>query len=314
METLKTAVIGTGNMGRHHVRVYSELENTELVGIADLDLKRAEELAKQYNTNAYKDYSELLLKEKPDCVSIVVPTAFHAQIGSKVLTKTNALVEKPIAFNEDDAIKIINTAKKNNTKIMIGQIERYNPVIQYLVNNIDKKEFLSFNIMRLGPYTPKSRTTGIIMDMGIHDIDLIRYITKEEPEQVHASCMHVNIKDFEDHAHVFLRTPSVTASLISNWISPLKIRHMYATLKTKFIYLNFITQKVVIYEKNSGIEPKKTEVEVKKEEPLKKELNAFLESIRKNQEPPVTGEDGLKSMRIALRATRNAYESDPNAI
>lgn len=315
METLKTAVIGTGNMGRHHVRVYSELDKSELVGIADLDIKRTEGLAKEYNTKAYKDYADLLSKEKPDCVSVVVPTKFHPTIGCKVLQQANALVEKPIAYTEKEALKIIKAAEDNGKKLMIGQIERYNPVIQHFVNNTDKREFLSFNIMRLGPYIPKSRTTGVILDMGIHDIDLIRYITGEEPEQVHASCMHINIKDFEDHAHVFLRTPSVTASLISNWISPLKIRHMYATLKTKFIYMNFVTQRYVEYEKGTELdEPIKTEVIIEKEEPLKKELEAFLECISKNTSSPISGEDGLESLKVALRATRIAYRSDPNAI
>jgi UDP-N-acetylglucosamine 3-dehydrogenase len=184
-----------------------------------------------------------------------------------------------------------------------------------LVKNTNKKEFLSFNIMRLGPYTPKSRTTGVILDMGIHDIDLIRYITGEEPEQVHASCMHVNIKDFEDHAHVFLRTPSATASLVSNWISPLKIRHMYASLRNSFLYLDFVTQEVVEYEKGRGLqEAVKKEVRVEKEEPLRKELQAFLESVSKNKPSPISGEDALESLRVALRATKIAYESDPNAV
>jgi len=318
METLKTAVIGTGNMGRHHVRVYSELSNSELVGISDVDEKRAKELAKQYNTNAYKDFREMLTKEKPDCVSVVVPTRLHMPIGCEVLKHANALVEKPIALTEEDSMALIKAASENGKKLMVGQIERFNPVVNYLIKNTKKKEFLSFNIMRLGPYTPKSRTTGVILDMGIHDIDLIRYITGEEVEQVYASCMHINIKDFEDHAHVFLRTPSATASLISNWISPIKVRHMYAALKNNFIYMNFITQKVVIYEKKpydtrTEEAPRKV-IEVERKEPLKLELSAFLESVAKDRPSPISGEDALKSVRVALRATRIAYKSDPNAL
>lgn len=318
METLKTAVIGTGNMGRHHVRVYSELENSELVGIADIDEKRVKELANQYNTTPYKDFKEMLAKEKPDCVSVVVPTKLHAPIGCEVLKYANVLVEKPIALTEGDALKIIRAAEENQNKLMVGQIERFNPVVNYLIKNTKKKDFLSFNIMRLGPYTPKSRTTGVILDMGIHDIDLIRYITGEEVEQVYASCMHINIQDFEDHAHVFLRTPSATASLISNWISPIKVRHMYAALRDNFVYLNFITQKVVIYEKKpydlmTEEAPRKV-IEVEKKEPLKLELSAFLESVAKDKPSPVSGEDALESLRVAIRATRIAYESDPNAV
>ncbi|MFC2175097.1 Gfo/Idh/MocA family oxidoreductase [archaeon] len=311
METLKAAVIGAGNMGKNHIRLYSELPGVELAAVSDLNIEAAQGFAKQYSCNAYKDYGEMLAKEKPDAVSVVVPTAFHAKVGGEVLAKASALVEKPIALNEEDAAKLISAGKASGNKLMVGHIERFNPIIKYLQDFAEKDEFLAFNIMRLGPYTPKSRTTGVLMDMGIHDIDLVRYITKSEPVSVDASYRHVNISDFEDQAHVFMKMPGPSASLVCNWISPVKIRHLYAVTTKAFLYLDFITQEATIHEPGKeGAEAEHVKLEY--EEPLKRELSAFLECVRDGTESPVSGEDALESVRVALRADKIAQKSDPH--
>ncbi len=311
METLKVAVIGTGNMGKNHIRVYSEMPNAELVGVADLNIEAAEKYGKEYSCKAYKFYEQMIREQKPDAVSVVVPTAFHAPVGSYVLSKTNALVEKPIALNEEDGLKLIKAADDSGNKLMVGQIERFNPVIKYLQEFANKDEFLAFNIMRLGPYIPKSRTTGVLMDMGIHDIDLIRHITSSEPVFVHASFRHIKIKDFEDQAHVFMKMPGPSASLVCNWISPVKIRHLYAVTTKAFLYLDFIKQDVTIYETENN-EQKKREIKLNYEEPLRRELSAFLQSVREDLPSPVSGEDALESVKVALRADRIAQKSDPH--
>ena len=316
METLRAAVIGTGNMGKNHVRVYSELPGVKLVGVSDVNVESAQTLAKQHGCSAYKDYKDMLATEKPDVVSVVVPTALHAKIGCDVLTKASALVEKPIAFNEKDGNALIK-ASRGGHKLMVGHIERFNPVVKYLQDFAAKDEFLAFNIMRLGPYIPKVRTTGVLLDMGIHDIDLVRYLTQSEPVFVSASYRHVKITDFEDHAHVFMRMPSCDASLISNWISPRKIRHMYAVTQKSFYYVDYVTQEITAYEREEGYDPWKEGGEAKrialeKKEPLKEELTDWLDAIRKGKPAPITGEDAFESLKVALRATRVAYESDPN--
>ena len=311
METLKVAVIGTGNMGKNHIRVYSEMPNAELVGVSDVNIEAAEKFGKEFDCKAYKFYEQMIKEQKPDAVSVVVPTGLHAEIGGYVLSKTNALVEKPIAFNEEDGLKIINAAKESGNKLMVGQIERFNPVIKYLQEFANKDEFLAFNIMRLGPYIPKSRTTGVLMDMGIHDIDLIRYITESEPVLVHSSYRHIKIKDFEDQAHVFMKMPGPSASLVCNWISPVKIRHLYAVTTQAFLYLDFIKQEVTIHE-IEGEGQKERHVKLKREEPLRRELSAFLQCIRQDLPSPVSGEDALESVKVALRADKIARKSDPH--
>lgn len=300
METLKTAVIGTGNMGRHHVRVYSELPESELVGIADIDLKQAQEYASKYNTNAYKDYKEMLSKEKPDCVSIAVPTGLHTPIGLETLAKTNTLIEKPIAENRENADKLIQKSREQDKKLMIGQIERFNPAVQYIKENFPSEDLLALNIMRLGIAPPPTTTTGVILDLSIHDIDLFRYLTKEEIVDAKSCSKNLGATDFEDHAHLFLQTENnKTASLIANWINPRKVRHMYITMKKSFLYANFITQKIIIYKPNGE---EKTTIEVPHKEPLKEEIKEFISSIKENREPIVTGEDAKETLLIALKA------------
>jgi len=303
MESLKTAVIGTGNMGKHHVRVLTEL--SDLVGIADLDIGQASALAKKYNTTAYKDYKEMLAKEKPDAVSIAVPTHLHERIGCDVLEKADVLVEKPIAMNRDQSLHLIGVAEQKERVLTVGQIERFNPVVQFVKNNYS--DFLAFNIMRLGPVPPKNPSTGVIMDLGIHDIDVVRYLTGEEPVSVSARARHINMENLEDHAHIFLGFPSSTASIVCNWVSPQKIRHMYVTTKKNFIYANYITQRISEYERDETVNPYKEEGQIKHiglkgEEPLKLELQDFLSASRERREPMVTGEDAMMSMLVALRA------------
>ncbi len=313
METLRTAVIGAGNMGRHHIRILQELDGSELVGVSDTNPK----LMESVKADKFTDYKEMLAKTKPDHVSVVVPTRLHAAIGCEVLKQTNALIEKPIALGREDARKLIDAKNEGSTKMMVGHIERYNPAVQWLKGTVPKKDFLTFSIMRLGPYIPTSRTTGVILDLGIHDIDTIRFLTREEPEHVYAYVRHIKIRDYEDHAHVFMRMPSCDASLVSNWISPRKIRHMYAVTQKNFYYLDYVTQEITAYEREEGYDPLKEAgearvIQLEKKEPLREELVDWLDAIRHDKPSPISGEDALESLSVALRATKIAYESDPN--
>ena len=312
METIKACVVGTGNMGQHHVRVYSELGGVELAGVSDVNKESAEAHAKKYGCNAYTDYGEMIAKEKPDAVSVVVPTGLHARIACPVLEKASALVEKPISLGEKDGLEIISAAKASGNRLMVGHIERFNPVIEY-IKKFPPGELLALNIMRLGPYIPKSRTTGVLMDMGIHDIDLVRYLTGEEPVSLDACYRHVKITDFEDQAHVFMKMPGLSASLVCNWISPVKIRHMYAVAREEFFYLDFISQKVTLHKREGeGYEPEPKHVKIEYEEPLKRELAAFVDCVRTGADSPVGGEDALETVRVTLRADAIGRRADPH--
>ncbi|MBN3037069.1 MAG: Gfo/Idh/MocA family oxidoreductase [Candidatus Diapherotrites archaeon] len=304
METLKTAVIGTGNMGQHHVRVYSEI--SDLVGVADMNEARARQLAEKYGCSAYKDYNEMLGKEKPDCVTIAVPTAFHAKVGLEALKKANCLMEKPIAATVHEAEALIRAS--NSHKLMVGHIERFNPAVNYLKNHIEKngQRLLGVDTMRLGIAPPANPTTGVILDLAIHDIDLVRYLSGEEATSCDVMTKSFGLTPFEDHAHIFIKTQNTASSVVANWATPRKIRHMYAALSDSFVYLNYITQEVIAYHKASGFDVLKEEgpmehVKLEKQEPLRLELEEFLACVKEDRDPLTTGEDATKTLELALR-------------
>ncbi len=310
METLRTAVIGAGMMGRNHVRVYSELRGSELVAVVDVDFSKAKEVADKYGCNAYRDFEEMLRKEKPDAVSVVVPTKLHADVGCKVLEQTNALVEKPIADTMENARKLVDKAEESGNILMIGHIERFNPAVEYLKDWVEKKKarYLAFNIVRVGVPAPRAGiTTGVVVDLGIHDIDIVRYLTGENVLEVRAKTMELLGRGVEDHAQIWMSLENCSASIVTNWVSPRKIRHMYVTLDKAFIHLNYITQTLEIYTNEEEPDPRllwhpAKIIELKFEEPLKRELAHFLDCVRKNAEPLVTGEDAMESLRVALEA------------
>ncbi|MHC1632061.1 MAG: Gfo/Idh/MocA family oxidoreductase [Methanotrichaceae archaeon] len=295
---LRVGVIGTGMMGQHHVRVYSELENCELVGVADID-PRGEEIAKKYRIEYYSDYHDLL--GKVDAVSIVVPTSLHSQVATEFLDQSvSCLVEKPIASGVVGAKQMIKSAKKNDAKLMVGHIERFNPAITALKKIIDDGilgKLMILTTRRVGPFVTRIRDVGIIVDSATHDIDVARYLIGSDPVDVYARRGKFKHQK-EDHAIVVLDFGEITASIEVNWFTPHKVRNLVATGSEGIAYLDYIAQTVAVHTKDWEMTPK-----IEHEEPLKLELSHFLECVEKGERPLVNGEDGLKVLEIALKAT-----------
>lgn len=311
VETLRTAVIGVGSMGKNHARVFSELQESELVGVADVNRERAEQVGKKYGANWYTDYREMLEKERPEAVVIAVPTKYHAAVAEDTVEYADILVEKPIADTIEAGKRIINAAREHERVLMVGQIERFNPAVEYLMDWVKKRgaKYLSFDIVRAGLPLEKGRQieTSVIVDLGIHDIDIVRYLTGERIVAVSAKKMNVIRKDHYDHAHIWLEMENSSASIVTNWVSPRKIRHMYVTTTEGFLYLNYITQEISIFSRNGENDPRllwepEKRINLRFEEPLKRELAHFLRCVRTRETPVVTGEDALESLRIALMA------------
>src|SRR5574341_197446 len=170
---VKVGVIGTGAMGQHHVRIYSESHDAELVGIADLDTMRVNEQAARYKTEAFTDYRELL-KQDIDAVSIAVPTMMHREVAlAAIEAGVHVLIEKPIADTPKSAAEIIESASSSGLRLMVGHIERFNPAVMKLKEIIDSGalgKVVSISTRRVGPYNPRIRDVGVIMDIGVHDI------------------------------------------------------------------------------------------------------------------------------------------------
>lgn len=176
---IRVGVIGTGAMGQNHVRIYSEMDGVELVGISDIDKKRVEAMATQFKTKAFTDYKKMLA-EGLDAVSVVVPTKLHKQVVLDALdAEVHVLVEKPIADTTENADMMIAAAKKAGKILMVGHIERFNPAVIKLKEIIDSGalgKIVSISTKRVGPYNPRIRDVGVILDIGVHDIDVISYL------------------------------------------------------------------------------------------------------------------------------------------
>ncbi len=295
---MKVGVIGVGSMGQNHPRVYREL-GAELVGIADTDWEQAKKIATQYGTKAYSDYKELLDK-RLDAVSIAVPTTGHKIIALAAIKKgVNLLIEKPIAESIQSAREIIAAADTHQVKLMVGHIERFNPAVKKLKQTIDDGilgKLICISARRVGPFAPRISDVGIIVDLATHDIDIIRYFIGTECTSVFArSTGYKNVKG--DAAMMLMGFGDVSASIEVNWYTPHRIRTVTVTGTKGTAYLDYIKQEVEIYNAERKIVPK-----IDKVEPLKVELEHFLDCIKSDKEPLAGGYDGMKVLEIAIKA------------
>lgn len=298
---LRVGVIGTGAMGQHHVRIYSEIDDVELIGISDVDEKRVTELGKQFNITSYTDYNKLL-SQKLDAVSIAVPTTFHKQVALDAIAEgTNILVEKPLTDTLENADAIISAAHDAGLTLMVGHVERFNPIIPVIKQSIQKLKVVSIDIIRVGPLPPRVNDVGVIKDLAIHDIDLIRYLTNSEFKNM-CSMISRNISTNEDTAVLsFEMENGVLAHITTNWLTPFKVREISIALTDKFIKGSFIDQKVTEYSQyNINNSYLVKELNVIHAEPLQIELKAFIKSVIEKSSPPVTGQDGRKALEVAV--------------
>ena len=302
---LRVGVVGVGNMGYHHARVYSELAKegkVELVGVADANFERAKEVAKKFNTIPYGDYRELA-KEELDAVNIAVPTSLHKQVALEFIEKgVNVLIEKPIAESIESAQEIIKAAKANNVILMVGHIERFNPAVLKLKESIQEGllgEVVSISAKRVGPMAVRIRDVGIIIDLGVHDIDVISFLFGDKVKKVYARAGSVkHPAGVEDHALIMLGFSNGKSGIVeTNWLTPHKTRTLTAVGTKGIAYLDYIEQKLVIY--NNKWE---REAKVNKREPLRNEIEHFIDCVVNDNTPLISGEDGLHTLKVALKA------------
>jgi len=300
---MKVGIIGIGEMGENHVRVYHEL-GTEIVGVADLHEERVIKIANQYKTRAFTDYRELL-SQGLDAVSITVPTASHREVALAALEQgVNLLVEKPIADSTTHGEEIVIAAEKAGLKLMVGHIERFNPVVRKLKDIIEQGtlgKVILLSAKRVGPFGLRVVDAGIITDLATHDIDIARYILAKEPVEVFTKLSGIRNKK-GDCALIILDFGDVTASIEANWFTPQKVRTLVATGTEGIAYVDYIEQTLEIHNAGWKMIPRFT-----KGEPLKLELEHFLECIEFDRQPLVSGYEGLKTLEIALEAETKAH-------
>lgn len=313
-DKIKTAVIGVGNMGKNHVRIFSEI--SRLVAISDIDKKIGESISQKYKVKYYQNYKLMLKKEKIDAISVVVPTKDHLDVALECLKhKIPTLVEKPIADNIVDAKKMLKEARKYKTLLMVGHIERYNPAVVRLKEIVKKNQIgtiINLLAVRIGIYPPKVGGLDVALDLAIHDIDVANFILDEFPKR--KKVVKAQIFNFSkaDSSSFILEYEKATAIIHANWVTPVKIRKLYVSGTEGFAELDYIQQKLILYQKVMRLDkygdyldflsfsdtPQKIEY-ISKKEPLKEELAFFL---KKRQDYRLTSqaEEAIAGLEISL--------------
>jgi len=280
---IKAGVIGVGVMGRNHARVYKELDRVNLVGVYDVDESRSSYVADLYDVKKFSKLEDLL--EAVDVVSIVVPTSLHHVVVEQCSKfDIGILLEKPIADSIENADKIIDLTVNNNLFISIGHIERFNPAVVKLKEVIQSGELgyvLSMFSKRVGPFVDRIMDVGVMVDLAIHDVDVMSFILDRIP--IRTGSQISSIKNNKgDHGALYLRFDSIVGIVMVNWFTPTQIRELTVTGTSGVAYLDYISQEIMIDKSSLKMYPK-----INKEEPLKVELNSFLDAYENKDLPPV---------------------------
>ena len=317
--TLKVAVIGTGSMGRNHARVYWEMPNVDLVGVADINPAVAEAVGSRYSAPAFTDFRWMLDEVCPDAVTICVPTSHHKEVAMEVISRgIDLLIEKPIAFNCAEALDIISAASAAGVKLMVGHIERFNPAVIALKQHLAGHELghlFQVDVHRQGPLPVRINDVGVVIDLAVHDLDIIRYVTGAEIVRLYAETECGIHSEHEDLMSGLVRLSDGTVGALHiNWITPTKIREFFVTGECGMFKVDYLTQDLNFYENATlsngsewdtmrllrGVqEGKIVRFHLDKKEPLRAEQEAFLAAVRGEMPIAVTGNDGLRALELA---------------
>jgi len=301
-QTLRVGVIGVGVMGSNHARVLAGLPGTELVAVADPDRKQVDFVARTLGCASVADIGELLDKQL-DAITIAAPTHLHRDIALACIARgVHVMVEKPIASSVEEGNEIINAARSAGLTLMVGHVERFNPAVEAIKDAIRNEDILSIAITRVGPFPPRMSNVGVVIDLAVHDIDLIRWFTDSDIVEVQPQLSSA-VAEREDIALLQFRTASgVLAQINTNWLTPFKARNVTVATRGKYVMGDLLTRQVT---ECFGFKPDGSysmrHLSVGHAEPLRSELLAFISAVRSGQPPAVTGEEGVASLEIAIR-------------
>jgi len=302
---VRVGVVGVGYVGQHHARIYSELPGVELVGVVDIDEARLQELGARHRVLLFRDYRDLL--GSVDAVSVAVPTLLHYPIAKHFLELgVDVLVEKPIAHSLTQADELIEIAKSDDRIFQVGHIERFNGAVKALEAIVTGPGFIECH--RLGPFAARNTDVDVVLDLMIHDIDIILNLIKSPVTAVSAVGVPV-VSDQVDIANARLQFESgCVANLTASRVSVERVRRIRIFQRDTFISLDYSEQEITIYHRvlgeggaASGTTPTivKEDISIDKAEPLRVELESFIECVRSRKRPLVSGEEGRDALRVA---------------
>lgn len=294
---MRIGVIGVGHLGKHHARIYGEMEGVELTAVVDTIPDRAAEIAKPYGAQSFADFRELF--GKVDAVSLVAPTSEHGRIGLELLENgIDVLVEKPMTSTLEDARLLIDAAARNGRILQAGHVERFNPVVQAATAVATKPQF--FEIHRLASFTPRSLDIDVVLDLMIHDLDIVLSLVHSPVVEVRAVGIAVLSKKADiANARVEFEDGCV-ANLTASRVSFEKVRKLRFFQPSDYISVDYASQTGTMVSLRMGrVSERKLEPGVA--EPLKLELESFVDCVRTRNSPVVSGEDGLRALELAMK-------------
>ncbi len=319
-EPLRIGVIGVGNMGQHHTRVLSLLKDVELVGVADINVERGLDTASKYRVRFFEDYRDLL--PHVEAVCIAVPTKLHHGVGMTCLQRgVHVLVEKPIAASIAEAESLVNAAAESGQILQVGHIERFNPAFQEFTKVLKTEELLALEAHRMSPYSNRANDVSVVLDLMIHDIDLLLELAAAPVVKLTASGSRASDSGYLDYVTATLGFANgIVATLTASKVTHRKIRRISAHCKNSLTEADFLNNEIlihrqttanyktdygqVLYRQDGLIE----KVYTSNIEPLHAELEHFVNCVRGGNQPSVGGEQALKALRLASSIEQMALD------
>ena len=316
-------------MGRNHARLYRTIEGVRLVGIADPNPQVAARVGARENVPHYTDFAALLDEQKPDLVSIAVPTGLHYEIGAAVIDRgVHVLMEKPITSTVEQGEALLELAKRKGVTLAVGHIERFNPAVMELrrrLNDGMAGRIYKIAAQRLSPYPTRIGDAGVVIDLASHDIDLMRHLMPEPILRIYGETLQSINSDREDLFNGLIRFASGAIGVLDiNWMTPTKVRRLSVTGARGFLECDLLSQELFFYENENapsqwdalsvlrGVsEGNILGIRIQRHEPLDAELSDFVAAVRDGRPPMVTGADGLDTLRLALQFVRSGVEGRP---
>ena len=308
---IRVGVIGVGNMGQHHTRVLSLLKDVELVGVSDLNVERGIDTASKYRAHFFEDYHDLI--QHVDAVCIAVPTRAHYAVGTTCLQAgVHVLIEKPIAASIAEAEALVNAAAESRCILQVGHIERFNPAFQELNKVLKTEELLALEAHRMSPYSDRANDVSVVLDLMIHDIDLLLELVGAPVVKLTASGNRAPDSNYLDYVTAILGFANgIVATLTASKVTHRKIRRISAHCRNSLTEADFLNNEILIHRKTTancltdygqvlyrqdGLIEK---VQTSNIEPLHAELEHFVNCVRGGNQPSVGGEQALKALRLA---------------
>jgi predicted dehydrogenase len=299
---VRVGIIGVGYLGMQHARILSYLEEAELRSVADINFKKAVEIGNRHGVGYCQNYEDML--DDIDAAIVATPTSEHFAVTLNLLRHgKSVLVEKPITETVEQAEQLVAEAKANGLVFQVGHLERFNPAVEAVETMIREPKFIE--VQRLGSFSARSLDIDVVLDLMIHDLDIITSLIRDEVSVIRASGIHV-LSDKIDIANARLEFRSgCVATLTASRVHQGKVRKLRIFEPTVYYSIDYIDQEVKVFPLDRSQTDIKT-LRIQKEEPLRKELRSFLDCVRLGKSSKVSGEEGLRALRLAYGVLKEA--------